>query len=625
MTVSATIALVSAGIAGSVAALSFAFSRAPGWREQRHFSVAALAGAAFSVLNVPTNAPVFSDAAVVLCSRLQLLSAAVHCLAWIRYSRVVSGAPRSRLDALLVPVLATLGAVGAVTPAFLPGEVRVHAFDAIGAVYRTALTSPAGDLAYGAVVLSLLVPIVRFAVAWRRGVPNAGVQLAALVTLVLMGLNDTLVVAGVYSAPYLLDIGFLLPAVAVGSALTSRFVRDMRALEALRQDLERQVAQRTAELGTAQEALHRAEKLAALGQFSTGVAHEVNNPAAVVSANLHFLSEHERDLSPSARDAVQESLVSVQRIVAIVRQLLDAGRLATSSQPLGSVSVRALGDSAISAARARFGKRVWMGNLVGDGVWVSAQEGLLAQVLVNLVVNGVQAISDHRSDGRVIVRAEPAGDRVRVVVEDNGTGIEPDVLRRVFEPFFTTKPFGSGTGLGLAVSRGLVIGLGGDLRLESEPGRGTRAIVELAAAAPAAPAARRAPERSTPRLRILVVDDEPTVLSSLRRLLEARYGIEVACGVDEALAWLEHHRFDLVLCDVMMPAGGGERLYRTLLGRAPASARRLVFFTGGAVTDAARQFLREQPQPVLYKPLDLEKLARAAEQVRAGALSLSGS
>ncbi len=123
-----------------------------------------------------------------------------------------------------------------------------------------------------------------------------------------------------------------------------------------------------------------------------------------------------------------------------------------------------------------------------------------------------------------------------------------------------------------------------------------------------------------PRQRLLIVDDESAVLSSLRRLLEPRYGIEVASGVDDALARVEAHTFDLVLCDLMMPGGGGERFYTTLLGRAPAAARRVVFFTGGAVTDAARLFLKSQPQPVLYKPFDAEQLERVAEHVTGGAV-----
>ncbi len=619
MTFAASIALLSAGIACYVAVLSRQLSRAPGWNDQRFFSLAALSVSGYAILNVPTTAHILPDAAVVACSRVQFALAALHSYAWLRYSSVLVGRPGSRTDRLLVPFLVALGAIGALTPVFLPGGVRIHTFSPIGAVYRTAVPSPAGDLAYIVVLGLLAFPVARFARAWRLGVPNSGVQFVALAFLMLMGLNDALVAEGLYPAPYLVDVAFLLPVAAVGYVLTSRFVESARAHEALRRDLEREVAERTADLGRTQDALHKAEKLAALGQFAAGVAHEVNNPAAVINANLQYLANAERgSLSEDGVEALEESKVAMQRIAAIVRQLLDAGRLAASPETRASVLVRPLVDDAFSVARARFGKRVRLTNFVAPETHVLAGEGVLAQVLVNLVVNAVQAIPDHRPDGHVAVRAPREGERVRIVVEDNGAGMEPDVLRRVFEPFFTTKPFGSGSGLGLAVSRGLVTSLGGDLRLESELGQGTRAVIELASATPLIADLDRtgAGGGSEPPLRMLIVDDEAPVLTSLRRLLEPRYRIELASGVDEGLALAESGRFDILLCDVMMPAGGGERLYRTLLGRTPSLARRVVFLTGGTVTEAARQFLRAQPQPTLDKPLELEDLARVAAQVR---------
>jgi signal transduction histidine kinase/CheY-like chemotaxis protein len=616
MTFTGSIALLSAGISGSIAILALLFSRAPGWKDQRWFALAALAGASYSALDLPTNGTHFSDEMVLVCSRLQFVSAALHMIAWLRYSSVQIGTQQSRTEDVLVKILGVLGLAGALTPAFLTGAIRVHQYPPLGAIYRTAVPTPLGDATYSAIVLSLLVPIVRLARAWRRRVPTAGAQFVALTTLLFMGVHDTLVVGGWYSAPYLLDVAFLLPAAAVGFSLTSRFVTDARAHEALRKDLEHQVQERTAELTSAQEALHRTEKLAALGQFAAGVAHEVNNPAAVVNANLHFLAENERDLSPQASDAVRESITAVQRIATIVRQLLDSGRLAASSEARTSVSPRALADAAGSVARARFGKRVLVLNRVPDDLWVLAQEGVLGQVVVNLVVNAVQAIPDRRTDGWVIVRGERDGDRVRVVVEDNGDGMDEEVLRHVFEPFFTTKPFGTGTGLGLAVSRGLVIGLGGDLRLESTPGTGTRATIELPAAPRPAPGPQPPSEQGpTARLRMLIVDDDASVLTSMRRMLELRYGIDVASNVELGLELLGRQDYDVVLCDVMMPGGGGERLYRALHVRSPDLARRVVFFTGGAVTDAARQFLRSQPQPILTKPLDPDQLARAAAEI----------
>jgi len=619
MTFAAAIALMSAGIACYVAVLSRQFSKAPGWQDQRHFSLAALAVAGYAALNMSTTTAALSDDAIVLFSRLQFMLIALHSYAWLRYSSVLVGRPGSRLDRWFVPVLVAVAAIGTLTRLFLPGAVRVHTFEPIGAVYRSAITTPAGDAAYALLLGVLAVPIGRFAGAWRRGVPNAGVQFVALLCLTVLAANDALVASGVYSAPYVVDVAFLLPVAAVGYALTSRFVEDTRAHEALRHGLERQVAERTAELGHAQEALHRAEKLAALGQFAAGVAHEVNNPTSVVSANLSYLEQSEGEaLSHEGRDAVKESIQSVHRISAIVRQLLDAGRLAAAPEERRSVPLRPLGDGAASVARARFGKRVRVTNLVPDGLHASGHENVLAQVIANLVSNAVQAIPDYRTDGHVVIRAEAEGERVRLHVDDNGAGMEPEILRRVFEPFFTTKPFGTGTGLGLAVSRGLIASLGGELRLESTPGKGTHATIDLVRAeAPRPEKDARIPRiaRNEPRRRLLVVDDESAVLSSLRRLLEPRYGVELATGVDEALARMDAEAFDVVLCDVMMPGGGGERLYRTLLGRSPSLARRIVFFTGGAVTDAARRFIHSQPQPVLSKPLDVDDLGRVAEQM----------
>jgi len=618
MTFAASIALMSAGIACYVAALSAQFSRAPGWRDQRWFALAAVAAAAFAALNIPTIAPILSDDAVVLCTRIQLGLVALHIFAWLRYSSVLVGLPGSRLDRILVWVLAVVAAGAALPRAYFTGGVRHEAIANLGYVYRNPTTTLLGDAAYALTLALVVVPTARFARAWRRGVPNAGIQFLGLVFLLVLAVNDLLVLGDVYEAPYLSDIAFLLPIAAVGYVLTSRFVEDSRAHEALRRDLEDQVKERTAELGQAQAALHRAEKLAALGQFAAGVAHEVNNPACVVSANLSYIEQSESDAFTSdGLDALKESIESMQRIAAIVRQLLDAGRLAASPEVRSSVALRPLGDGAMSVARARFGKRVRVTNAVPKGLHAFGHEGVLSQVLVNLVANAVQAIPDHRSDGSVVIRSQTNGDRVTLAVEDNGAGMDPEVLCRAFEPFFTTKPFGSGTGLGLAVSRGLVMSLGGDLRLESTPGLGTRALVELALAAPPKAVEGRGPNRASQKQqRVLIVDDESAVLTSLRRLLEPQYGVAVAAGVDEGLSRIEQASFDLILCDVMMPGGGGERLYRTLLGRAPSAAQRIVFFTGGAVTEAARQFLRNQPQPILEKPLDLEQLACVAEQLR---------
>jgi CheY-like chemotaxis protein/anti-sigma regulatory factor (Ser/Thr protein kinase) len=276
-------------------------------------------------------------------------------------------------------------------------------------------------------------------------------------------------------------------------------------------------------------------------------------------------------------------------------------------------------------SHARCGKSVPVQVEIDEDVRVVAQETLLVQVLANLIVNAIQAIPAGQPAGRVLVRAEQIPNRVRLTVEDNGAGMSPEVLRRVFEPFFSTKPLNRGTGLGLAVSRGMVESLGGDLRLESTLGVGTRALVELPAAPPEpepAPPLLQATDLLDPTAeglgpRILLIDDEPTVVRALGRVLRDHYRVASASTVEEALARAACEPFDVVLCDVMMPDGGAERLCQELERSAPEVARRVILVTGGATSEAARRFLAGTSRPLLEKPLDLSALAAAVEQVAA--------
>ncbi|HEX9288980.1 MAG TPA: ATP-binding protein [Anaeromyxobacteraceae bacterium] len=619
MTVAATIALMAAALAVYVAALSRRFSLAPGWRDLRWFSLAALAVAGYAALDVPT-AVIAADSLVVLASRAQFVCAGVHLFAWLRYSDTHLGVrpSRARTALAVVPLALTLFAL--VPEIFYGGAVRVHTFAPFGISYKDAVPTAFGELVYALVIGFVGYVTARYALAWRRGVPQAALHFFALAFLLAMATNDALAASGVLNSPYLIDLGFIVPIGAVGYSLTARFAADARALAELRLRLESLVDDRTRDLARAQEALHRAEKLAALGQFAAGVAHEVNNPAAVVAANLKYLAECRTDdgaWPADTGDCVSESLTAMDRIARIVRQLLDASRLAAAPVAVEAVSLARVAQESLRTARARCGQRVPLEANVPEDVLALGQESMLVQIAVNLVVNAVQAIPADRGDGKVRVTASRGGGRVRLAVEDNGSGMTEEVLRRIFEPFFSTKPFGGGTGLGLAVSRGLVQSLGGDLRFESEVGRGTRALVEL----PEAPARAHhagGPPRSVPvgrRRRILVVDDEPAVLRSLARGLSSRYIVETAGGVDEGLLRLSRARYDLVLCDVMMPVGGGERLHGELARRDPEQAALVVFITGGATSEDARRFLAAQAQPVLDKPLDLVALAAVAERL----------
>jgi signal transduction histidine kinase len=630
VSIAAPIALASAVLAVYVAALSRRFSLAPGWRDQRWFALAALTVAVFAALDVSVTSH-WADAAVIWCSRGQVLMAGIHVFAWIRYTDERLGARPGRLRAVLDRVPLALGLSALVPGAVFRDAVRSHTFAPLGLTYRDVVPTLFGEVALAVLLGSFVVLAGRWALAWRRGLPQAGLHLASLAFLIGMAANDELVTLHVLSTPYLIDLGFIGPVAAIAYCVTARFARDARALALLREDLERLVEERTEALGQAQERLLqsqaqllRSEKLAAVGQLAAGVAHEVNNPAAAVAANLRYLAECCRGSERWPEDALEcldESTGSMERIARIVRQLLDAGRLAAAPVAVEPVSLARVVRESIRTSQARCGERARIVADVGEDLMALANGDALVQVLVNLILNGAQAIPEGRR-GLVTVRGEQAPGRVRLLVEDNGAGMAPEVLRRAFEPFYTTKPFGLGTGLGLAVSRGLLQGLGGDLRFEGAAGGGTRAVVDLPEAPPqrrasdwAAPPGRSPEDEALPRRRRLVVDDDPAVLRSFERMLRGRYRIAVAADVDQGLARLAAEPFDAVLCDVMMADGGGERLHREVCRRAPEQARRLLFMTGGATSEEARRFLADRPEALLEKPLDVETLAAAIERL----------
>lgn len=632
MNLAAAFAVASAALGMGLALLLHFITRAPGLEDERPFAAVALTAGLSAALNVHWSLPaaeVWAHAA----ARAQILVLGLHVAAWHRY------ACRSLKLKPGVPCRLVMGlTLGAALLALVPGlvysgEMGTHVV--AGIRYLDLRPTPAGLAIMGIYALSALYVAGRFVLALRRGDSgSAAVPLVGLASLVARGAHDALVTTGLLHSPYLLDLAFLVPIAGVGYALVARFSADATALRQLQASLSAQVEERSAELGRAQEALHRAEKLAALGQLAAGIAHELNNPTAAVAANLEFIEGHlEASGAPrDARDAARESRDSMDRVARTVRQLLDAGRAALSlPEERVPVSLAAVSDAAARAAQARFGARVRVADLVPTSLFALGQERALAHVVGHLVANGVQSIPPGKRDGQVVLRGEREGARVRLWVEDNGTGFGEEALRRLFEPYFSTRAFGAGAGLGLAVSRGLVASLGGELRVTSQLGHGTRVAVELDASAP--PPARAGDEETGSRplgpaappgaRRLLVVDDEPAVLSSLRRLLEKRYHVTLAFSVDEALRRLAEERFDLVLCDLVMPDGGGTRLHQELLRLRPQTAARVVFLTGGAVAAETRRYLEAQPQPVLEKPLDVEQLLQAEQRLVPGGPSRS--
>jgi len=347
-----------------------------------------------------------------------------------------------------------------------------------------------------------------------------------------------------------------------------------------------------------------ADRLASVGTLAAGLAHELNNPLAYVTANLGYLADElgragARGQLPLAELllAAREAREGTERMRGIISELRGFSRVDEDRR--AEVDVRGAVESAVALAWNAVKRRARLVKELQEVPPVLADEGRLGQVFLNLLVNAEQAIPEgnpEQNEIRIRTCAAPGG-MVAVEVADTGCGIPPEDLDRIFDPFFTTKPVGVGTGLGLSVCHGIVTGLGGSIEVRSRVGEGSAFRVLL-------PAARAQVARG----RVLVVDDEPLILAVFRRVLGAAHDVDTAGGAAEAVERLARGRYDIVFCDLTMPEKSGMELYRELSRDAPEVASRMIFMTGGAFGGGARQFLDEVPNPRIEKPFDAAAL-----------------
>jgi len=276
-------------------------------------------------------------------------------------------------------------------------------------------------------------------------------------------------------------------------------------------------------------------------------------------------------------------------------------------------------ESAVQMAWHEIRHRAHLAKALADVPPVNANEARLGQVFLNLLINAAQAIPEGHADKneiRVSTRTDENGNAV-VEVSDTGVGISPEDMPRIFDPFFTTKEAGSG--LGLAISHGTVKGLGGEIQASSVPGHGStfRVILPPAKSWRSSVPASAQEIRALPRRRMLVIDDERLVCEAIARALSDDGDVEVETEAQQALARIAAGaRYDLVLCDLMMPVMTGMDLYAEIVRIAPMLAGRFVFMTGGAFTPRARAFLASVVNPCLEKPLDMGKLRSLLARAR---------
>lgn len=402
---------------------------------------------------------------------------------------------------------------------------------------------------------------------------------------------------------------------------------------------------------TSERALHdkltHAERMASVGTLAAGVAHEINNPLAYVTTNIAYCVERLRYidalldgrsvgignpdslrtlLTPMAQ-ALKEAHQGTTRVASIVRDLRALTR--DDNGLANSVNLEEALETAVHMGASEFRYRAQLiRDFQGAGaVW--GNETRLVQVFLNLIINAAQAFTtDDPQVNRIIVRAYQEGPSTICEIEDNGMGIPEENLERIFHPFFTTKPVGVGTGLGLSICHGLVYSMRGTLTVRSQANKGSCFRVSMIRSDEAPPrSARRTPSTSPlGRARVLIVDDEPLILRSVSRLLQDQHDVVLAANGKEALARIRNDGpFDLVVCDLMMPAMTGMELHTEIARTDPDVASRFVFLTGGAFTEEARRFLASVDNPTLDKPVQSNLLRSVLSGVLRGGAPPSGT
>ena len=435
------------------AIVMWSIASAPNTRGLRIFALASLCGALYGASNATLSSSSFELSRWGV--RLGLLFTGAHAASWFVYTARRDDRPLTPLDRFFVGGSLTWGIL-CLVPNLLyhSDESWIHDVPSLGVRYVDARSTTLGDVAFGFFGCGMAVLLVRSIRRVRSSNPMVRAEIVGLGALAIGGFIDSLVTADVLRFPYVLDLGYLVLVVAVGSSLARRFVDDAN------------------DLAAAQAELVQRERLAAIGEMSAVVAHEVRNPVAVI---LNAATSMRR--RPDERDALL-AIVEEEagRLTRMVTDLLDFAR--PSTLQLVEEPIAAIVESALDAMRkANVDLEVdVVVSIAPDAPPLECDVRLVRQAVMNLVSNALQA-PERKGPVRIEISSLARTSQLRLLVVDDGAGIANDLRDSVFRPFFTTRA--TGTGLGLAVVQRIVHAHGGRLSYSETPGGGATFEVVL--------------------------------------------------------------------------------------------------------------------------------------------------
>lgn len=369
------------------------------------------------------------------------------------------------------------------------------------------------------------------------------------------------------------------------------------------------------ELTHLQAQLVQTEKLSAIGELVSGVAHELNNPlTSIMGFSELLLSSSQEEFTQRKLEIIQKEAIRCSKIIQSLLAFSRTDQFLLKETDLSSLLRRTLELKAH--------------HFLLDGIQVHldldqtlppvlADEGQIQQVFINILNNAHQAMMEKNGQRRLIIQAVKKEAFIQIVFKDTGSGISEDFLPKIFDPFFTTKPVGVGTGLGLSVSYGIIKAHKGNLFAKSQKGVGTEMYVKLPIAS--GPISEiKTPVESEMGLkerlagkRILVLDDEAPILEIIREALSIE-GAEVttASAGQEALQCLKTKFFDLILTDIKMPQMSGLEFYKAIAHEVPEMKNKVIFLTGDMINLKTKEFLAQGDHLFLNKPFEIKELVK---------------
>ena len=402
-----------------------------------------------------------------------------------------------------------------------------------------------------------------------------------------------------------------------------RFIELNRTRETLTDDALRVICVRDiTERKKVEARLLHADRMSIVGTLSAGVAHEVNNPLTHLVLGLEMVSEQLEASSASGisefandlQSQLDPLIRSASRISDIVKDLRAFSHSGDEkTEPLDLVKTI---ESTLPMINGELRQKGQLELQLESVPLITANEGRITQIMLNLMINALHAMSSDKRDTNILKVATGRDSRgwAFVSVSDTGVGISKDLQKRIFEPFFTTKPVGAGTGLGLSICYNLIQRFGGEIEVMSELGHGATFRVYFPPTTAPELISSEAPQESAEKSNktILFVDDERAICDMVHSALSSQCTLLTASNGEAALRLLIENGqdIDLVICDLMMPIMNGMELFDRIQTLDPTLAQRFVFVTGGAMNPATQEFIDTVNRPVFYKPFSLKGLRK---------------